>query len=80
MQVRSVYLSEHPLCLHCQHNKKLTKATQIDHIVPLFRGGLDDWDNYQPLCDDCHKGKTAQDMGHHKQGCDASGYPPSWAG
>lgn len=32
---------------------------QIDHKVPLEQGGSNDDSNLQPLCDDCHKAKTA---------------------
>ena len=33
---------------------------EIDHIIPLFRGGTDDWDNLQPICYECHKNKTSK--------------------
>ncbi|MEI5998246.1 HNH endonuclease [Paraburkholderia bengalensis] len=32
---------------------------QIDHVVSLEQGGGNDDANLQPLCDDCHKAKTA---------------------
>jgi len=28
------YLKAHPLCVHCQLENKLTKATVVDHIIP----------------------------------------------
>jgi 5-methylcytosine-specific restriction protein A len=34
-------------------------ATERDHIVPLWAGGLDVESNVQALCVDCHKIKTA---------------------
>lgn len=40
----------------------LTLATaEIDHIIPLFQGGREEFANYQPLCVACHKVKTAHD-------------------
>lgn len=38
---------------------------EIDHIVPLCRGGGDEESNLQSLCrTPCHENKTALDMGH----------------
>jgi 5-methylcytosine-specific restriction endonuclease McrA len=34
---------------------------QIDHAVPLEQGGSNDDSNLRPLCDDCHKAKTADE-------------------
>lgn len=36
------------------------KATEIDHIIERAEGGTDDLENLQPLCNTCHKGKTAK--------------------
>ena len=38
---------------------------QLDHIVPLSRGGVNSLENVQPLCGECHRAKTATDFGHH---------------
>jgi len=35
---------------------------QIDHKVPRAEGGSNDDSNLQPLCDKCHKEKTAADI------------------
>lgn len=37
------------------------RIDQIDHKVPLERGGSNDDSNLHPLCDDCHKAKTADE-------------------
>ncbi|MDR5825843.1 HNH endonuclease signature motif containing protein [Caballeronia sp. LZ043] len=34
---------------------------QIDHDVPLEQGGSNDDSNLRPLCDPCHKAKTADE-------------------
>jgi 5-methylcytosine-specific restriction protein A len=51
------------LCVHCRELGHVTKATEIDHITPLFKGGTDDDDNKQSLCHACHSDKTARDLG-----------------
>src|SRR5206468_12623880 len=39
------------------------KAThwEIDHKIPIFRGGLSDWENLQVLCIECHRKKTGKE-------------------
>ena len=34
---------------------------EIDHIVPLYRGGDNSCTNLQCICPDCHRTKTAND-------------------
>jgi 5-methylcytosine-specific restriction protein A len=41
---------------------KVELARELDHIVPLFKGGTDDEDNLQGLCIECHKKKTKADL------------------
>jgi len=36
------------------------RATEVDHIIELARGGTNTIDNVQPLCKLCHKHKTSQ--------------------
>jgi 5-methylcytosine-specific restriction endonuclease McrA len=43
---------------------KVTLATELDHIQALENGGKDEPSNRQGLCAECHKVKTAQDMGY----------------
>ena len=56
------WFRNHPLCLHCQAKGRVSAATQLDHIVPLYQGGLDDLCNLQGLCNACHAVKTRADM------------------
>lgn len=36
---------------------------ETDHVVPLHRGGKDEWSNLQSLCVPCHAAKTAREAG-----------------
>ena len=46
-------LSEAPTCSRCP-----APSTEVDHIVPLGRGGSSDRTNLQALCRQCHASKT----------------------
>lgn len=52
----------------------MTPADEVDHVVPLFKGGTNDESNLQPLCRPCHVDKTTADarearpIGHDAQG------------
>ena len=37
-------------------------GAQVDHIVPLARGGKDDLSNMQLLCFSCHANKTREEQ------------------
>ena len=52
------------LCQVCAGKKRLTLATQVDHIIPKAKGGTDDEENLQSICPDCHRDKSAADRGH----------------
>ncbi len=53
--LRLMILRRSPLCVKCGQG-----ASQVDHIVPIRRGGARlDPDNLQPLCHSCHSSKTA---------------------
>lgn len=44
------------VCAHC--NQRLNGYFEADHIIELWEGGTNDFDNWQPLCSPCHKIKT----------------------
>ena len=60
-KARSIYLSNHPLCVQHEAQGQVVAATVVDHIIPhkgdkyLFR----DQGNWQSLCKQCHDVKTA---------------------
>lgn len=48
----------------CRQCGRVTRAIEVDHIVPLWQGGPDTDDNLQLLCiDPCHAAKTAREAG-----------------
>jgi 5-methylcytosine-specific restriction enzyme A len=54
------------LCQHCLAQGIITVATDVDHIIPLSRGGARlDPENLQSLCRTCHNRKTAVDNLSH---------------
>jgi 5-methylcytosine-specific restriction protein A len=59
------FIKEHPLCVHCQKEERLTPATEVDHIIPHGGNRILFWDrkNWQPLCKSCHSKKTAEEDG-----------------
>jgi 5-methylcytosine-specific restriction enzyme A len=64
-QERNARILEHePLCRTCKDEGRFTAATELDHVIPLFKGGLDHESNLQPLCTDCHGKKSAAERGH----------------
>ncbi len=62
---RARQLRAEPLCRHCAAAvpPRVTLAGEVDHIVPLSRGGSDAPENLQSLCRECHALKTRRDMG-----------------
>ncbi|WP_350343240.1 HNH endonuclease signature motif containing protein [Proteinivorax tanatarense] len=59
-KARARFLKVHPLCVRCNSEGKLIKATVVDHIIPHRGDELLFWDesNWQALCKRCHDRKT----------------------
>ena len=53
-KIRARFLSKHPLCEECRKEGRLTKATEVHHILPLDHGGTHDESNLMALCKPCH--------------------------
>jgi len=49
MQRNKRFLQEHPLCVMCEAKGRVSVAEEVDHIIPLFKGGADEWENLQGL-------------------------------
>ncbi|WP_038202268.1 HNH endonuclease [Xenorhabdus bovienii] len=76
-KARLAFLQQHPLCVMCHQQGRVTGATVVDHIIPhKLKGALASgnkteiakaqklfWDtkNWQPLCDS-HHNSTKQRM------------------
>lgn len=56
---RERILSARPLCVQCEREGRVAEATEVDHIVPLWKGGSESDANLQPLCRCCHAAKSA---------------------
>ncbi len=55
---RASWLDRHPLCKHCEAEGRVAAAVTPDHIVPIWKGGVDSEANLQSLCGPCHDVKT----------------------
>lgn len=64
-KARALFLSKHPLCLHCQAEGRVTAACEVDHIRPHRGDERLFWDesNWQGLCKPHHSAKTARSDG-----------------
>lgn len=60
-QLRARVLTNEPLCRICADTGRAVLAVTVDHIKPKAIGGGDEETNLQPLCDPCHRAKTARD-------------------
>jgi hypothetical protein len=64
--MRQDFLRDNPLCAgpdsECQREGRVTPATIRDHRVPLAEGGLDNEENSQALCEDCHDAKSEREV------------------
>ena len=65
VKARKRYLTEHPLCVECEREGKLTPANTVDHIKPHKGDQALFWDesNWQSLCTHHHSVKTAREDG-----------------
>lgn len=55
----------HTNCARCKF-RYLASALDVDHVIPLYKGGTDTADNVQALCQTCHVIKTREDAGCSK--------------
>ncbi len=44
-------------CIICGTTNRNSKL-EIDHIIPIIRGGTNDFDNLCTLCIECNRGKS----------------------
>ena len=52
--IRAVVLADGPQCVYCE----IAVATEVDHIVPLSKGGTNEFENLVPACRPCNTKKS----------------------
>lgn len=63
-KLREIVLSRDKyLCQECKKLGRLALASDVDHIIPKSKGGIDEMENLQSLCHRCHSSKTAREEG-----------------
>lgn len=78
MQERNKRILAHePLCRPCRKADRITAATEVDHITPLFLGGTESEDNLQPICRECNDLKAIAEQGKHAKDRNVKGL--DWA-
>lgn len=59
-RLRKMKLTRDPVCETVDCGRP---ASEVDHVLPLAKGGENDWENLQSLCHPCHSRKTATEDG-----------------
>lgn len=54
-------------CSECARLGRLRIAHEVDHVVPLHKGGSNDPENLSAINSDCHKDKSARERGHNRR-------------
>ena len=62
-RARREHLAHEPLCVMCRKLGRTVPATEVDHIIPISKGGEWFYDNLQSLCESHHSQKTRRDEG-----------------
>lgn len=76
--IRARILRRDPLCVRCRKRGLIVASQEVDHVIPLGKGGKEEDSNRQGLCHDCNQAKRAEDFGYtRKFGCDENGLPVS---
>jgi len=57
----NLFLKRKGTCASCSQKIDAGKAWDIDHILPLALGGMNEPNNLQILCKPCHQAKTTKD-------------------
>jgi 5-methylcytosine-specific restriction protein A len=79
-KARAAYLAEHPLCVMCKADGRLTGATVVYHIKPHKGDPELFWNpaNWQAVCKPHHdRDKQRAERGRPAQRLDADGWPMS---
>ena len=62
-ELSEAWRAEHPLCVACEAEGKVTEATEVDHVIPIHRRPdlRFDRSNLQSLCSEHHRRKSLAD-------------------
>lgn len=75
-RLRTLVLTEEPLCRVCLEHGRVSASVEMDHIVPYAAGGTDKRSNLQGICLPCHDAKTRRENGWKaKPRIGLDGYP-----
>ncbi|MCP4074432.1 MAG: HNH endonuclease [Hyphomicrobiales bacterium] len=58
---KQVLIRDGELCQPCWKAGRVTRATQVDHVIPKTEGGTDELSNLQSICKACHGVKTQRE-------------------
>ena len=64
-RIRGLYVKKHPLCERCLEEGRITPVEEVHHIIPLSRGGTNQFSNLMSLCQSCHT-KIHYELGDRK--------------
>jgi 5-methylcytosine-specific restriction endonuclease McrA len=65
----------------CDRLGIVTEGAELDHILPLYKGGDNRDENLQMLCIECHRKKTAEDLGvRYRRETGPDGWPTAEVG
>jgi 5-methylcytosine-specific restriction protein A len=75
-KLRDYQIAREPLCRECLSRGHVCAAVEVDHIVPLSRGGEElDENNIQSLCAKCHRAKSMREAAEGRARSGRGGYP-----
>lgn len=59
----SILMRDKYLCQPCLRAGRYTEAQEVDHIIPLAKGGTSEPAQLQSICVECHTKKTLIESG-----------------
>lgn len=48
----------HGVCAHCGNKLDFYEDFTLEHVIPLSKGGTNEYENFVALCEDCNKAKS----------------------
>lgn len=65
---RQVLERDDYLCQVCLNAKRISKANEVDHIIPKASGGRDTVGNLRAICKSCHSVKSLREAKKGRRG------------